>query len=388
MAGIIASEKRQSKRRAASKRSCPLFLHATGQWAKKIAGKMRYFGKDKEEALRRFASERDLILAGVEIDRKGPATVRDMANLFLTAKQQEVGEGVIGQRHFDALHGVCKRIVREFGPATRLTDIGPSEFLKLRTRLARGRSLPSLSREIRCVRSIFKFAEDTDLLTTPIKMGPGMKLPNAKAMRLHRERNAPQLPSPEELQSLISEAGIPLKAFVLLGCNAAMGAADIAALPLHVVEEAVATGWLSFSRVKTGAPRRCWLWHETREALAAAVKARSTPKRDEDRALAFITKYGAAYVRGEGTSHIDGIGQEYSKLAKELKIKRRRGFYLLRHTFADKAAETGLAAAVDLVMGHSISENDMAARYRHHVSDDHLRQVSDYVHDWVFCSDR
>lgn len=384
MAGIIAPEKPKGKRASRAKRLCPLFLHATGQWAKKIAGKMRYFGKDKDKALKLFADEYAPLLAGGEPRRGDKSTVRDLANLFLTNKKQEAAEGVIGQRHFDALHAVCKRIVLEFGPAARLADLGPADFLKLRTRLGRKLSLPSLAREIRCVRSVFKFADDTDLLARPVKFGPGMKLPNAKAMRMHREKNAPQLPTADELKALVKAAGVPLKAFILLGCNAAMGAGDISALPRHVVEDGITTGWLSFSRVKTGASRRCWLWTETRDALKVAMAKRKEPKIVEYQSLAFVTKYGAPYVRTVGESQVDGIGQEYSKLAKLQGVKRRRGFYLLRHLFADKAGETGLSAAVDLVMGHSISENDMSARYRHHVSDDQLKQVSAFVHDWIF----
>jgi hypothetical protein len=66
----------------------PLYLHGSGQWAKRIKGKTYYFGKDAMAALDRWLAEKDGILAGRRPIQGN--TVRDLANAFMRAKEAEV----------------------------------------------------------------------------------------------------------------------------------------------------------------------------------------------------------------------------------------------------------------------------------------------------------
>src|SRR5215207_1183381 len=75
----------------------PLFPHAAGYWAKKIRGKLHYFGpwSDPDGALAKYLEQKDALHAGRK-PRPEPeaATVKDVANAFLNHKKAllEAGE--------------------------------------------------------------------------------------------------------------------------------------------------------------------------------------------------------------------------------------------------------------------------------------------------------
>src|SRR5437764_1262225 len=87
----------------------PLFPHATRRWAKKIRGKMHYFGPwdDWQGALNLYQEQKDDLHAGrtPRVQGKG-LTIRDLLNRFLTAKKQLVDSGEITPRTFADYHAI------------------------------------------------------------------------------------------------------------------------------------------------------------------------------------------------------------------------------------------------------------------------------------------
>ncbi|HUT09843.1 MAG TPA: tyrosine-type recombinase/integrase [Thermoguttaceae bacterium] len=146
----------------------------------------------------------------------------------------------------------------------------------------------------------------------------------------------------------------------------------------------LAGGWLDFGRPKTGIQRRCPLWPETVAALRAALEKRPTPKDEAHTDRVFITKYGTPW---EPKSYTDNpISKETAKVVKALGIHRKGvGFYALRHTFQTIGEKSRDKDAVRAIMGHAEAANDMGAVYNEEpVEDARLRAVADYVRAWLF----
>src|SRR3954449_43649 len=74
----------------------PLFPHATRRWAKKIRGKIHYFGpwSDPDAALAKYLKQKDALHAGRKPwEASDDVTVKDLCNQFLNAKRALVESG-------------------------------------------------------------------------------------------------------------------------------------------------------------------------------------------------------------------------------------------------------------------------------------------------------
>jgi integrase len=375
------------------KRACPLFLHRSGQWAKKIHGKTRYFGSEKEKALERLKKEWPILAAGGDPRRPDATTVEDLCDDFMAAKLTAQQEGRITPRHYTSLYTTCRLILQQFGFACPVADLAPESFDRLRARFSKGRGIHALALHIRHARSVFKHGYEAGLIEKPVRFGPGMAIPSAKDFRRHRAGGGERLLSNSEIRTMLKWARPQVKAAILMGINCGFGAADCAELPKHTVD--LQRGWSTFPRVKTGIVRRCPLWPETIKALQAAIAARPDPKQPEDDSLVFLTIRGHRWVREWTTNVKDGsikghradeLGDEFKKLMRKAKIDKRGSFYLLRHTFETIGAETGMQIAVDSIMGHV--DPTIGGRYRERIADEQLRKVTDHVRGWLFFGTR
>jgi len=358
----------------------PLFPHAAGYWAKKIRGKMHYFGRweDPEGALTAYLDQADALHAGrLPREEAGAVTVKALVNAFLAHKEALRDAGELTPRMYQDYHAACELLLKHAGKGRLAVDLAPEDFARLRNKLAKRFGPVTLGNTIQRIRSVFKHAVDAGLIDRPIRFGPGFARPSKKTLRLARAKKGPMMFEAEEVRRILDAAGTPLKAMILLGVNCGFGNADCGQLPLSALD--LDRGWVNYPRPKTGIPRRCPLWPETVAAVREALDRRPEPKKPEHAGLAFITKYGGAWAKDIPDNP---LSKEMRKLLDTLGINGCRNFYALRHTFETIGGEARDQVVVDAIMGHA--RDDMATTYRERISDERLRAVADHVHAWLF----
>jgi integrase len=365
----------------------PLFLHQTGQYAKKVHGRTRYFGTDREEALKTWLRDKDHLLAGVEPPALHPSgcSLRELLNRFLASKRALIDSGELSPRSWRDYYATAETLIETIGRDRAVVGLTGADFERLRGVLAKVRGPVALGNEIQRVRSIFGWAYKDRLIAEPVNFGASFAKPSRKVVRKAKNEAGEKMIEAADLRRIIAAATGQLKAMILLGVNAALGQSDLAALPHDALD--LDGGWLDFPRVKTAIPRRCKLWPETVKALRAAIEERPEPKTGDDGELVFLTRFGVPWVRlrdrgaDKPATPIDSIQQEWRKLLKALKLPHV-GFYTLRRVFRTIADGARDPVAVDAIMGHV--DNTMGATYRQRLEDSRLEAVVDVVRKWLW----
>jgi hypothetical protein len=182
-----------------SRKDFPLFPHARGYWAKKVKGRICYFGKVADDpmgqaALDKWLAQKDDLLAGRTPRVAGDGlTIRELCNRFLTAKQSKMESGELSPATFADHHATCARIVKAFGPTRLVADLDAGDFERFRRSMARGWSPVTLGNEIRRARTVFRFAEQNQLVSVPIRYGSEFTRPSRKVLRLERSKKGPRM---------------------------------------------------------------------------------------------------------------------------------------------------------------------------------------------------
>ena len=244
----------------------PLFIHGDKsrpdrlRWAKKVRGKLHYFGKlandpKGQAALEEWDRVKESLLAGRQPRPKANGiNIGDLCDKFLVAKDALVSTGEITEQTRRDYKKVTDRLVKHFGESRVAIDLTPDDFAGLRTSFTKTNGIVSLANFIQRVRIVFKFGYDSELVPHPVKFGPMFKRPSKKAIRVQRAKSAPKLFTAAEVKALIDRAGVQMKAMILLAINGACGNNDCALLEFRHLD--LDRGWLDYPRVKTGTARR------------------------------------------------------------------------------------------------------------------------------------
>lgn len=375
----------------------PLTAHPNGQWCKKVRGKVHFFGiwAEPETALNRYLTLAVDLHSGRQphnstVSAEG-LTVKETCNAYLNWQKDKMEANEIGERWFEDCRSILKGFAKSLGNNRLVADLRPDDFQQYRNRQAKGLGVHALTREITVVRSVFKYAYESDLIDRPMKFGTGFSAPSAamkrKAKAQVERQHGKKLFRKEELLSILNSSGPLLKAAVLLGLNGGFGNLDCAKLPISAIDFEV--GVIEYSRPKTGVRRIVPLWPETTDALRKILTdERPKPADEKSAKLALLLPTGRPFVRQivarsknggpNRISRLDLLSRQFTELLKELKIHRNGiGFYALRHTFRTWADAAKDQHAVHLIMGHAIP--GMSGIYVEEISIDRLRAVADHV---------
>jgi integrase len=371
----------------------PLFPHATKRWAKKIRGQLHYFGPwdDPDGSLEKYLEQKDDLHAGRKPRQVSTGvTIKDLANAFLAHKEGKVEAGELSPRTWTCYKETTDFLISSLGKTRLVADLRPDDFETLKKAMTKKWGPVRVRNVIQYTRSIFKYGLEAELLSNPIRFGPGFTRPSKKTLRLERAKKGLRMFEAQEIRMMLDGKTIEteddavsvkptpsLKAMILLGVNCGYGNADCGTLPLSALD--LERGWIAYHRPKTGITRRAALWPETVEALKAVLAQRRKPVYAKDAGLVFITSQGLSWHKDANDSP---VSKEMRKYLDALGINGHRSFYALRHTFETIGGEAKDQVAVDHIMGHA--RDDMASIYRERISDDRLKAVSDFVRNWVY----
>ena len=385
--------------------------HPNGQWAKRIAGKLKYFGPwaDADGALQRYLEHAKPLHDGEDVQTtpSGVVTIADCFNEFLAHRERDVQterrtEGpdrdrALGPTMFRRYAQAGEAMAEILGRTRPVLSLRPRDFATLKDRLDDRLATPTLSSFLNTIRSVLTWAYEYEMIDRPVRFGPDFRARGlVKAMRRNRRDRGKKLLPAATIRALLDQARPAIRAMTLLGVSGGFYAVDCSDLTFDDVD--LDRGVITLARHKTEVDRVTPLWPEVVDAIRAAIVERPAPQEKAHVDRLFITQRGHLWVDGErakcdakgrivSVSHIDNVSQEFRKLFQKAGIERPPycGFSWLRHTFYTVARRTKDYDAVNAIQGHGAG--GMVEHYLEGVALDDLCNVSEYVRRWLYETD-
>jgi integrase len=340
----------------------PLTLHPTGQYCKKIKGKIYYFGSDKKDALQRYLDQATY-LHGCQNTLRKPTgdnmTLKQLCEMYLKYQYSKLQANDLTASHHNEQIGSLNKLMAFLGQNIDINDISILDLQNYKRRIQTSHvSVCRLNLHISIMKALFHWARKNDVLAN---------IPNIDAVSrgkiVHQEKFTFDT---EQITILLSEADVKMRAMIWLGLNCGFGCTDCA--ELKWVDLNLVNARVKLARKKTGISRDLPLWPETVDALEKIPRIGK---------LVFYTSRGNPYILTLLQNDVNGnwkyttlntITTKFSRLLKKsgLDVPKGTGFYTLRRTAATIAARSGDPFAVQRLLGHA--DLQMATRYVQDVS--------------------
>jgi len=411
--------------------SFPLYAHAGGVWAKKIRGKVHYFGpwSDPQGALESYRERQDYLYGGLE-PPTATETVGELIDSFLEQKRVHLATDDITPTTFKEYEATCNIILAHFGKRRPIASLTVRDFGSLRVALSSEKCkckvtarLKSLKKrlplaEIRVIREAlkhgrnrFKSAVGTVTVDDPTAHAELLKLPKVYAKDLDKLRVTVDR-GPCKCNATLGVATLKRRLTVARmifadqrrDCRRALkappqrllrerarqrgkqlySAADVRKL-VDAADPHLKAMILLGINCGFGPKDCCTLptseleegWHNfARPKTGVERRCPLWPETVEaidavrGRRLVFNGRVWDRFV----------VAEKFAALCAECGV-RSHGFYSLRRTFETIATTASVSqAAIDHIMGHA--RNDMASVYRQQIFDQQLQECANHVRAW------
>jgi hypothetical protein len=108
----------------------------------------------------------------------------------------------------------CELLVDQLGKRRLISDMRPDDFAALRKVMTKKWGLHQVANNVQNARSVFKHAFEVELIATPIRFGPGFKLPSKKSFPLEKAKQGEKLYTRREVRAMLDATDGPLHAIV------------------------------------------------------------------------------------------------------------------------------------------------------------------------------
>ncbi len=153
-------------------RRFPLTLHCTGQYCKRIRGRIHYFGRDKQEALRKYYEQASALHSGTDQTAAllpSKLTLENLCNLYLDHQLGRAKAGEIRERQYHEQKPRLKAFADFIGRDRLVAEVKTIELLNYRKkRIEDGRAPVTINDELAIIKAMFHWAQEAE--TCPRKM--------------------------------------------------------------------------------------------------------------------------------------------------------------------------------------------------------------------------